>query len=214
MQSNFSENESKIAEYLLKIKAVRLNISSPFTWSSGWKSPIYCDNRLILSFPEVRNAVRDAFAEKIRDQFPEAEGIAGVATGGIAIGALVADSLNLPFIYVRPTPKSHGLQNQIEGQVEMGKSYVVIEDLISTGSSSAAAVQAVQQTGAIVLGTIAIFGYGFAEADKTFADTKTPYDTLTNLKALIHQATSMSYLKEEEMDTIFKWKEQPQSWPS
>lgn len=214
MQSLISENESQIAEYLLKIKAVRLSITKPFTWSSGWKSPIYCDNRLILSFPEVRKAVKMAFVDKIREQFPTAAAVAGVATGGIALGALVADELGLPFIYVRPTPKSHGLQNQIEGQVKPELPYVVIEDLISTGSSSAAAVKAVQQAGATVLGTIAIFGYGFSEADKTFAQTNSPYYTLTHLKALLQKATEMEYIQAEEMETIYRWKEQPETWPA
>lgn len=209
-----SENESKIAEYLLEIKAVRLSIAKPFTWSSGWKSPIYCDNRLILSFPEVRTAVKMAFVEKIKQQFPKAGAIAGVATGGIALGALVAEELGLPFIYVRPTPKSHGLQNQIEGQIKPELPYVVVEDLISTGSSSAAAVMAVQRAGGKVLGTVAIFGYGFSEADKTFLQTKTPYYTLTHLKALLTKATEMNYIQANEMDTIYRWKDQPESWPA
>ncbi len=213
MQTSISENESQIAEYLLKIKAVRLSINQPFTWSSGWKSPIYCDNRLILSYPTVRQAVKMAFVEKIRERFPEAGAIAGVATGGIALGALVADEMGLPFIYVRPTPKSHGLQNQIEGMVKPELPYVVVEDLISTGSSSAAAVVAVQETGATVLGTIAIFGYGFAEAHKTFGRTGTPFDTLTHLGALLSKATDMKYIREEEMATIFQWKDHPESWP-
>lgn len=214
MRSSMSENESQIAEYLLKIKAVRLSISEPFTWSSGWKSPIYCDNRLILSFPDVRKAVKLAFVEKIRKEFPLAAAIAGVATGGIALGALVAEEMGLPFIYVRPTPKSHGLQNQIEGKINPDLPYVVLEDLISTGSSSAAAVTAVQEAGATVLGTIAIFGYGFSEADKTFEQTGTPYHTLTHLKALIQKATEMNYIQAAEMDTIYRWKEQPDTWPS
>jgi len=214
MQANFSENESKIAEYLLKIKAVRLSISKPFTWSSGWKSPIYCDNRLILSYPDVRKAIKMAFVEKIRAEFPNAGAIAGVATGGIALGALVAEELGLPFIYVRPTPKSHGLQNQIEGRITPDVPYVVVEDLISTGSSSAAAVMAVQKAGGNVQGTVAIFGYGFSTADTTFAETGTPYHTLTHLKALIQKATEMNYIQAEEMDTIYRWKEQPDTWPS
>jgi orotate phosphoribosyltransferase len=205
-------NTSKIAEYLLEIKAVRLSTSQPFTWSSGWKSPIYCDNRLILSFPDIRDRIKDAFVEVIQEKYPQAEGIAGVATGGIAMGALVADALRLPFIYVRPTPKSHGLQNQIEGKLESQRAFVVIEDLVSTGSSSAAAVQAIQDSGATVLGTVAIFGYGFEEAEKTFAATQTPFTTLSNLPALLEQAQRMQYIQPAEMESILDWRQQPETW--
>ncbi len=203
---------AKIAAYLLKIKAVRLNTQEPFTWSAGWKSPIYCDNRLILSFPAIRSHIRDAFVQKIRTHYPEAKALAGVATGGIAMGALVADALEMPFAYVRPTPKSHGLQNQIEGQLREDLPYIVIEDLISTGSSSASAVQAMQRAGANVLATIAIFGYGFSAADQTFADINMPFHTLTSLETMLQQAAELDYIRADEMETILRWKQDPGNW--
>lgn len=203
---------AKIAAYLLKIKAVRLNTQEPFTWSAGWKSPIYCDNRLILSFPAIRSHIRDAFVQKIRTHYPEAQALAGVATGGIAMGALVADALEMPFAYVRPTPKSHGLQNQIEGQLREDLPYIVIEDLISTGSSSASAVQAMQKAGANVLATIAIFGYGFSAADQTFADINMPFHTLTSLETMLQQAAELDYIRADEMETILRWKQDPGNW--
>jgi orotate phosphoribosyltransferase len=203
---------SKIAEYLLKIKAVRLSIQNPFTWSAGWKSPIYCDNRLILSHPDIRNDIRDAFVGAVQEKYPQVEAIAGVATGGIAMGALVANELQLPFIYVRPTPKSHGLQNQIEGDVNDGQKFVVIEDLISTGNSSAAAVSALQSAGANILGTLAVFSYGFPKADSRFAETGTPFHTLTQLPALLEQAAKLNYIKPEEMEVIYAWRQAPGDW--
>jgi orotate phosphoribosyltransferase len=202
----------KIAEYLLKIKAVRLNPREPFTWSSGWKSPIYCDNRLALSFPEIRTAIRDAFAEKIRRDLSSVYGIVGVATGAIAWGALVADKLGIPFAYVRSSAKGHGLQNLIEGQVEAGKSYVIIEDLISTGKSSALAVESVQATGAEVMGTLAIFSYGFPQATETFRRTGTTYHSLTNLSVLLRKATQIAYIHGEDQETILAWQQQPEIW--
>ena len=206
------EDAGKIAEYLLKIKAVRLNPREPFTWSSGWRSPIYCDNRMALSFPEIRNAIRDAFAQKIRQAYPQAAGIVGVATKAIAWGALVADVLNLPFAYVRASAKGHGLQNLIEGRVESGLPYIIIEDLISTGKSSAQAVEAVKETGAGVLATLAIFSYGFPQAEATFAATGTNYESLTNLSALLEKATQIAYLQGAEQETIFTWQQQPEMW--
>lgn len=207
-------NASKIAEYLLKIKAIRLSIQNPFTWSAGWKSPIYCDNRLILSHPAIRNDIRDAFVAEVRSRYPEAEAIAGVATGGIAMGALVADVLGLPFIYVRPTPKSHGLKNQIEGDVKEGQKFVVIEDLVSTGNSSAAAVTALQETGVSVLGTLAVFSYGFSKADVRFAETGTPFHTLATLPVLLEEAAKLEYIKPEEMEVIMEWRKAPSKWLS
>ncbi|MFK7972542.1 MAG: orotate phosphoribosyltransferase [Bacteroidia bacterium] len=203
---------SKIAEYLLKIKAVRLSIQNPFTWSAGWKSPIYCDNRLILSFPDTRKAIRDAFVASVKSQYPEAEAIAGVATGGIAMGALVADALDLPFIYVRPTPKSHGLKNQIEGEIKPGQKYVVIEDLISTGNSSAAAVVALQESGVKVIGTLAVFSYGFPKADVRFGETGTPFHTLSDLPTLLEEAAKLDYIRPEEMEVIYSWRQSPELW--
>ena len=210
MQS--SDYASQIAQDLLQIKAVRLSTEEPFTWSSGWKSPIYCDNRMILSYPEIRTRVRDAFVERIRGSYSDVEGVAGVATGGIAVGALVAEQLGLPFIYVRPTYKSHGLQNQIEGKIDANQRFVVIEDLVSTGSSSARAVEALQKEGAEVLGTIAIFGYGFPEAEETFAMTGTSFQTLTHMEALLQEAAKLNYLKDDEKETVRAWSRQPDAW--
>lgn len=205
-------NADKIAAFLLEIKAVQLSPQEPFTWSSGWKSPIYCDNRLALSFPVIRNVIRDAFAEEIRAAFPNADGIVGVATGAIAWGVLVADVLGLPFAYVRSSTKGHGLQNLLEGKVEAGKSYVIIEDLVSTGKSSAQAVEAVLATGATVLTTLAIFSYGFPQAAETFQKTGTPYQSLTNLSVLLQKATQIAYLQAEEQETIFAWQKSPETW--
>ena len=203
---------SKIAEYLLKIKAVRLSIDPPFTWSSGWKSPIYCDNRLTLSYPEIRREIRRAFAERIRNEYSEATGIAGVATGAIAQGVMVAEELGLPFIYVRSKAKGHGMQNLLEGKVDPVGKYVVIEDLVSTGKSSVQAVKAIQESGAEVLGTLAIFSYGFPHARATFAETGTSYDSLTNLQELLQKAEEINYLRPQEKDTILSWQNDPEKW--
>lgn len=202
----------KIADYLLKIKAVSLNVQQPYTWSSGWKSPIYCDNRKTLSFPEVRQAICDSFLEEIKTRYPNLSGVAGVATGAIAHGVLVAEALNLPFIYIRAKAKGHGLQNLIEGEIDTTGKYVVIEDLVSTGKSSVQAVKAIQETGATVLGTLAIFSYGFSQASEAYASTGTPYHTLTNLKELLQKAQENNYLHAQEVDTIIKWQEAPDKW--
>lgn len=201
-----------LAAHLLEIEAVKLKPSEPFTWSSGWKSPIYCDNRLILSYPALRTAVKHAFVETIRQRFPEANALAGVATGGIAIGALCADLMELPFVYVRPSPKGHGLKNQVEGRVDSACRYVLIEDLVSTGKSSVAALHALREAGGQVLGTVAIFGYGFAEAEAAFAATGTPFYTLSNLEALIQKAAESHYIRPGDMDTILSWKNNPAIW--
>ncbi|RMG61726.1 MAG: orotate phosphoribosyltransferase [Bacteroidetes bacterium] len=203
---------SKIAEYLLKIKAVRLSTQEPFTWASGWRSPIYCDNRLTLSYPEIRAAIRDAFVAEIQARYPQATGVAGVATGAIAQGVLVAEAMGLPFIYIRSKAKGHGMQNLIEGQLDPEGQYVVIEDLISTGGSSAKAVEALQASGATVLGTLAIFSYGFPQAEATFAATGTPCDSLTNLAQLLEKALEYEYLQDHERDTIFAWQQDPAHW--
>lgn len=203
---------SKIAEYLLKIKAVRLSIEEPFTWSSGWKSPIYCDNRQTLSHPDIRSDITAAFVREIRERYPNLTGVAGVATGAIALGALVADALDLPLIYVRSKAKGHGMQNLVEGQVDPEGKYVVIEDLISTGKSSVQAVRAVQETGATVLGTIAIFSYGFPKATEAFAETGTSFHTLTNLKDLLQKAEEFDYLRDVEKATVFAWQKDPSTW--
>jgi orotate phosphoribosyltransferase len=207
------ENISKkIADYLLQIKAIKLQPSNPFTWASGWKSPIYCDNRKTLSFPEVRGYIRDSFAFTVRKLYPEADLIAGVATGAIAHGALAAEKLGLPFIYVRSEAKSHGLGNQIEGYYEKGQKVVVIEDLISTGGSSLNAVKALKEAGCEVLGMVAIFTYGFQKASDSFAAEGCKLDTLSNYNALIECAVSSGYIGESEVETLKKWRVDPSVW--
>jgi len=207
------ENYSKkIADYLLQIKAIKLQPSSPFTWASGWKSPIYCDNRTTLSYPEVRNAIRDLFAEKIKEIYPGTEVIAGVATGAIAHGMLVADKLNLPFIYVRSGAKGHGLGNQVEGHYKPGQKVVVIEDLISTGGSSLNAVEALRGAGCEVLGMLAIFTYGFEKAVSAFSSTGCRVDTLSNYNVLVERAVETGYVSEKELETLKEWRVDPASW--
>jgi len=207
------ENSAKkTAEYLLQIKAIKLQPSNPFTWASGWKSPIYCDNRKTLSFPEVRSFIRDSFAEMIKELYPQAEMIAGVATGAIAHGALAADKLGLPFIYVRSGAKEHGLGNQIEGYFNAGQKVVVIEDLISTGGSSLSAVRALREAGCEVLGMVAIFTYEFKKAADGFAADKCKLDTLSNYTALIDTAVSTGYIGESEVETLKKWRVDPSVW--
>ena len=206
------ETSNKVAEDLLKIKAVRFSLDPAFTWASGWRSPIYCDNRKTLSHPEVRRYIRDAFVTMIREKYPQATGIAGVATGAIAQGALVAEQLDLPFIYIRSKAKGHGMQNLIEGELDVQGQYVVIEDLISTGMSSARAVQALLDTGATVLGTLAIFSYGFPQAAETFAQTGTTYQTLTSMAALMDAAEKIDYLRPEQKAVIEAWQKAPDQW--
>jgi orotate phosphoribosyltransferase len=202
----------KTAEYLLQIKAIKLQPSNPFTWASGWKSPIYCDNRKTLSFPEVRSYISDSFATMVNELHPEAEVIAGVATGAIAHGALVADKLGLPFIYVRSGVKEHGLGNQIEGYFERGQKIVVVEDLISTGGSSLSAVKALRDAGCIVLGMVAIFTYEFKKAYDGFSSENCKLDTLSNYSMLIDTAVKTGYINQAEVDTLKKWREDPSVW--
>jgi len=207
------ENRAKkTAEYLLQIKAIKLQPSNPFTWASGWKSPIYCDNRKTLSFPEVRSYIRDSFASIIRNLYPQAEMIAGVATGAIAHGALAADKLGLPFIYVRSGAKEHGLGNQIEGYYEQGQKVVVIEDLISTGGSSLSAVRSLREAGCEVLGMVAIFTYEFKKAAEGFASEKCKLDTISNYTVLIDTAVSTGYIGQAEVETLKKWRVDPANW--
>ena len=189
----------KIAELLLQIKAVKIQPTNPYTWASGWKSPIYCDNRIILSFPPIRNHIRQQFAKLIEEEFGKPDVIAGVATGAIGIGALVAEELGLPFVYVRPEPKSHGKQNQIEGFLEKGSNVVVIEDLISTGKSSLNAVAALKEAGANVKGMVAIFSYEFDEAVQNFENQNVKLITLSNYTSLIEQALDSNYIAEKEL---------------
>jgi orotate phosphoribosyltransferase len=206
------DTAKKTAEYLLQIKAIKLQPAKPFTWASGWRSPIYCDNRMTLSFPEVRGYIRDAFADRVRKLYPDAGLIAGVATGAIAHGALVADRLGLPFIYVRTGAKDHGLGNQIEGHFERGQRVVVIEDLISTGGSSLGAVRVLREAGCEVLGMIAIFTYGFGKATEAFAAEGCRLDTLSNYSVLVDLASTSGYITEGDVDTLKEWRIAPAEW--
>jgi len=202
----------KVAAALLQIQAIKLNTEKPFTWASGWKSPIYCDNRLSLSYPEIRNAIRAGLVQAIRDNFSGAESIAGVATAGIAQGALVADTLNLPFLYVRPKPKDHGMENLIEGKVEKGQKVVVIEDLISTGGSSLKAVQALRDAGFEVLGMVSIFNYGFDVATKNFEEANTSLVSLCDYAHLLKFALEQNYITDAQVTSLKAWRVDPASW--
>lgn len=202
----------EVAEYLLGIKAVVFNASQPFTWASGLKSPIYCDNRRTLSFPKVRNFIKTSFADIISDEFKQAEVIAGVATAGIPHGVLVADVLNLPFIYVRDKPKGHGLENLIEGNLEENQKVLVIEDLISTGGSSLKVVEAIRSAGAEVVSLGAIFTYGFQKSVKAFEDASCSYFTLSNYEVLLDKAIEDNYVKETERAELEKWYKDPERW--
>ncbi len=207
------ENSAKkVAEYLLQIKAIKLQPSNPFTWASGWKSPIYCDNRKTLSYPVVRSFIRDSFAEIVKELYPNTELIAGVATGAIAHGALTADKLGLPFIYVRSEAKGHGLGNQIEGYYEKEQRVVVIEDLISTGGSSLNAVRALRDAGCNVLGMAAIFTYEFSKAADGFAAEKCKLNTLSNYSTLVEMAVESGYIGQSEVETLKKWRIDPSTW--
>lgn len=204
--------EKNIAKRLLQIKAVKLQPNNPFTWASGWKSPIYCDNRKTLSYPEIRTYIKTEIAELIRKKYPKAEVIAGVATGAIAQGALVAEALGLPFIYIRPTPKGHGLENLIEGDLRPGQKVVVIEDLISTGGSSLKAVEAIRKDGSEVLGMIAIFTYGFPIAEELFKKAKVKLTTLCNYDAALAEALATKYITEADIATLKEWRLNPSEW--
>ena len=203
---------NKTAELLLQINAIKLKPENPFTWASGWKSPIYCDNRIILSYPVIRNFVREEMAKQVETLYGKPDVIAGVATGAIGLGALVADYMGLPFIYVRPEPKSHGRQNQIEGFLKPNQSVVVIEDLISTGKSSLNAVDALQAAGANIKGMLAIFTYGFDVATTNFNKKELELHTLSDYEHLIEQASETGYIKEEQMNTLMEWRKNPSHW--
>ena len=205
---------SKVAENLLKINAVKLRPQEPFTWSSGWKSPIYCDNRLILSYPDIRNHIKEAFASYKQRFFPHATAIAGVATAGISHGALLADLLELPFIYVRAKAKGHGMQNLIEGQLNTSAKYLVIEDLISTGGSSIKAIDAIRDAGGTPVGLLAIFSYGFPIADSGFADAEIEFHTLCDLPALLQKALENDYISASDLSSIENWSKDPEKWSS
>jgi orotate phosphoribosyltransferase len=202
----------KVAEFLLQIKAVKLQPNSPFTWASGWKSPIYCDNRITLSFPAIRTYIRQGYADAILEHFGKPDIIAGVATGGIAQGALVAQELGIPFIYVRSSAKAHGMGNMIEGHFEKGQRVVVIEDLISTGGSSLQAVQALREAGLEVKGLVAIFTYGFDVSLKNFSNAECPFVTLTDYDHLIDQALKSDYVTDSDVESLREWKINPDNW--
>jgi len=214
MMDNQQQNnyKSHIAELLLKLKAVKLNPSNPFIWASGWKSPIYCDNRILLSDPKSRNIIANYFSEIIKNKYNDAQVIAGVATGAIGIGILVAQKLNLPFIYVRPEAKKHGRKNQIEGKISENQKIVVIEDLISTGKSSLDAVKALRESNLEVMGMVAIFTYGFNKSIENFEKNKVDLDTLSDYNELIKKATEIKYVKEKDSETLEKWNEDPENW--
>lgn len=208
------ESALKVAEFLLKIKAVELKPDNPFTWASGLKSPIYCDNRKTLSYPQIRTFLRQQFVEVIESQFGKPDVIAGVATGGIAIGALVAQEMGLPFIYVRSEAKKHGLGNQVEGVIESGQSVVVIEDLISTGGSSLNAVAALREINVEVKGMVAIFTYGFDKAKLNFENAKCKLHTLTDYETLVTKALQEQYITESQLTELKNWRSNPEEWGS
>ncbi|GAB3182133.1 orotate phosphoribosyltransferase [Telluribacter humicola] len=202
----------KVAEMLLDAKAIKLSPDQPFQWSSGWMSPIYCDNRVALSYPDIRTYIKEALADLVRNNYPEAEAIAGVATAGIAQGALVADLLDLPFAYVRPEPKKHGMGNQIEGRLEKGQKVVLMEDLISTGGSSLKVVDALHQAGVEVVGMIAIFTYGFDTAVANFKDKGVSYSVLSTYNYLIEAALDKKYITEDQLLNLTDWRKAPDTW--
>jgi orotate phosphoribosyltransferase len=204
--------ERVVAEKLLKIKAVKLQPANPFTWASGWKSPIYCDNRKMLSYPETRTFIKLELARVIAEKYEHANAIAGVATGAIAQGALVADLLGLPFVYIRATPKDHGLENLIEGELKAGSKVVVLEDLVSTGLSCLKAVDAVRNFGCEVIGMVAIFTHGFPVAEEKFKAAKVPLTTLSNYDAVIEEALRTDYITPSDIETLQEWRKEPSNW--
>lgn len=206
------DTAEKTAELLLQINAIKLNPKNPFTWASGWQSPIYCDNRLILSFPTIRNFVREEFSKHIEKEFGKPDVIAGVATGAIGIGMLVAEYMGLPFVYVRPEPKKHGRQNQVEGFLQKGQNVVVVEDLISTGNSSLLAVEALKEAGANIKGMVAIFTYGFDIAKENFKNANIELNTLADYNNLLELAVAKNYISDKELITLREWRESPSTW--
>jgi len=206
------DTAKKTAELLLKIKAIKLSPNEPFTWASGWKSPIYCDNRVTLSYPQVRNFLKENIAKLVEAKYGKPDVIAGVATGAIAIGVLIAQELGVPFVYVRPEPKKHGRKNQIEGFLDTNQNVVVIEDLISTGKSSLNAVKALKEEGANVKGMIAIFSYGFSIATENFDKEQVELTTLSNYSYLIEQALDSQYVTEQESKLLEEWRLDPSTW--
>lgn len=206
------EIAEQLAQYLLQIKAIKLQPNNPFTWSSGWKSPIYCDNRKTLAYPEIRTYIKENLAVLIREQFADVEVIAGVATAGIAHGALVADYLKLPYAYIRPEPKAHGLGKQIEGEVKPSQKVVLIEDLISTGKSSLNAIPPLVEAGCEILGCAAIFDYGFFISRKNFDEADCIYYTLSDYEHLLNKALELDYISQDDLGELSQWRENPESW--
>lgn len=206
------DTAKKTAEFLLQIKAIKLNPTEPFNWASGWKSPIYCDNRITLSFPAVRNFLKEEIAKLVEEKHGKPDVIAGVATGAIAIGVLVAQELGVPFVYVRPEAKKHGRKNQIEGHIEKGQNVVVIEDLISTGKSSLQAVEALKEADVNIKGMVAIFTYGFDIATTNFKENNIELTTLSSYEHLLEQALDNKYISEKELNTLQAWRSNPSEW--
>jgi orotate phosphoribosyltransferase len=204
--------EQIVASHLLEIKAVKLDLENPFTWASGWKSPIYCDNRKILSYPAIRKEICGYIVDTIKRHFDGVDVIAGVATGAIAYGAIVADILNKPFVYIRSSPKSHGMCNQVEGVINPGQTAVVIEDLISTGMSSMGAVEALTKSGALIKGMVAIFSYNFDVSRRSFENANVELHTLSNYDTLIDIALSSKYIKESDVESLKNWRFSPETW--
>ena len=207
-----TQTAHETAEKLMQIKAIKLQPEQPFTWASGWKSPIYCDNRITLSYPEMRNYLKSKLAETLKAIYPEAEVVVGVATGAIAMGALVADALNLPFVYVRPEPKKHGRQNQIEGELALGAKVVVVEDLISTGGSSLKVVDVLRTNGAEVMGMLALFTYAFKVAEENFKNANLDLHTLSDYPHLLEGLLKSGNLDETSHQTLLTWREDPGAW--
>lgn len=207
-----NESALKVAEFLLQIKAIKLQPNEPFTWASGWRSPIYCDNRKTLSYPNIRTYIRQQFVETIIDKFGKPDVIAGVATGGIALGVLVAQEMGIPFVYVRSSAKGHGMQNLVEGELGEGQSVVVVEDLVSTGKSSLNAVAALRERNCEIKGMVAIFSYGFKVAEEAFKDAKCELVTLSNYETLVEQALKSEYITEKDLTSLKQWRENPATW--
>ncbi|MCM1041941.1 MAG: orotate phosphoribosyltransferase [Bacteroides sp.] len=211
-QAQRHESSLETAKFLLQIRAVKLNNNEPFIWASGRRSPIYCDNRITLSYPHIRTFIRQEFVKIIENKIGPVDAIAGVATGGIPQGALVAQELGLPFVYVRSEAKKHGMGNQIEGEIESGKSVVVVEDLVSTGKSSLLAVDALREHGCDVKGMVAVFTYGLGVAEKNFADARVPLYTLTNYNDLIECAVQLDMLPASDLKSLQEWRKDPEAW--
>ena len=207
-----TSNEKAVAEKLLQVQAIKLSPEKPFTWASGWKSPIYCDNRKVLSFPYVRDFIKSELCSVIFEQFPQAETLAGVATAGIAWGAMAADQLKLPYMYVRPKPKEHGMGNQIEGSFNSGQKVLVIEDLVSTGKSSLQVCNVLKDAGLEVTGMVSIFTYGFREADEAFSKAGIKLQSLTNYEVLINLAIEKAVVDENQLKTLLNWRNNPSEW--